>query len=130
MADRIDADELKGRISIEEMIMACGVDLKKQGSELKGLCPFHDEKTPSFTVTPHKESFYCFGCAAGGDHIEFLKDFHGCDFNGAIEKLQEMAGGGVSTPSARVKRESFRQPKPEEKWKFHGAGPEVDPCRS
>lgn len=130
MADRIDVDELKGRISLEEMIIACGVDLKKQGNELKGLCPFHDEKTPSFTVTPSKESYYCFGCAAGGDHVQFLKDLYGCDFNGAIEKLQELVGGGVTAGPTRAKRQSVREPGPEDKWKFKGAGPEVDPLTS
>lgn len=130
MADRINVDELKGRISLEDMILACGVELKKQGAEMKGLCPLHDEKTPSFTVTPQNQSYYCFGCGAGGDHIQFLKDLHGCDFNGAIEKLELIVGGGSVSGSSAPKRKRAATPKPDEKWKFSGAGPEVEPLKS
>ena len=64
-------NELKMRNDIESVI-APYVVLKKKGSNLVGLCPFHNEKTGSFTVWPNNGSFYCFGCGAGGDAITFL----------------------------------------------------------
>ena len=56
-----------------ESVIGSYVSLKRAGSNLKGLCPFHSEKTPSFTVYPQDNSFYCFGCGAGGDVITFIK---------------------------------------------------------
>src|SRR5690349_23611244 len=62
------------------------------GGSLKGLCPFHDEKTPSFNVTPARGLFYCFSCAQGGDVIKFVQDIDGLSFVEAIEKLAGRAG--------------------------------------
>ena len=56
-----------------ETVVGAYVSLKRAGSNLKGLCPFHSEKSPSFTVYPNDNSFYCFGCGAGGDVITFIK---------------------------------------------------------
>src|ERR1700756_1555468 len=65
------------------------------GGSLKGLCPFHDEKTPSFNVTPGKELYYCFSCTAGGDVIKFVQEIEHLTFAEAIERLGAPAGGGV-----------------------------------
>src|ERR671935_1242925 len=61
--------------------------LRKQGASLKGLCPFHQEKTPSFSVMPDRGIYHCFGCGEGGDAIDFVEKTEGVDFVGAIEWL-------------------------------------------
>ena len=63
------------------------VELRKRGRQLWGLCPFHAEKTPSFAVDPEKEVFYCHGCHAGGNVIEFVKLIEGIDFKTAAKNL-------------------------------------------
>ena len=63
--------------------------LRKAGSSYKGLCPFHEEKTPSFSVQPDKGSYHCFGCGVGGDAISFVQETEGLDFVGAIEWLAD-----------------------------------------
>ena len=68
------------------------VSLKRAGSNLKGLCPFHNEKTPSFTVYPHDNSFYCFGCGVGGNAITFIRQAEHLDYPDAIEFLARRAG--------------------------------------
>src|SRR6516164_4914721 len=62
------------------------------GGSLKGLCPFHDEKTPSFNVTPGKELYYCFSCTAGGDVIKFIQSIENLTFTEAVERLAARAG--------------------------------------
>ena len=66
--------------------------LRKGGSRLKGLCPFHQEKTPSFVVTPDRGTFKCFGCGEGGDGITFVEKKENLDFVGAIEWLADRFG--------------------------------------
>ncbi|MDD3765663.1 MAG: DNA primase [Eubacteriales bacterium] len=68
------------------------VSLKRSGGTLKGLCPFHKEKTPSFTVSPDKQLYYCFGCGRGGNIIGFVKDIENLDFVEAVKYLAEQAG--------------------------------------
>src|SRR6266511_3188806 len=63
--------------------------LRKSGSRLVGLCPFHQEKTPSFGVSPDRGTFKCFGCGEGGDAIAFVEKLEGVDFVGAIEWLAD-----------------------------------------
>lgn len=83
--------ELKSRSEIEDVISPY-VQLKRRGSTLVGLCPFHNEKTPSFTVYPQTQSFYCFGCGAGGDAITFIKKIENLDYVDAVRFLAERAG--------------------------------------
>ncbi|MCR9144906.1 MAG: DNA primase [bacterium] len=68
------------------------VPLKRAGKRLTGLCPFHSEKTPSFSVTPEKGLFYCFGCGKGGDLLRFVMDYEGLSFPEALETLGRFAG--------------------------------------
>ena len=75
-----------------ESLIGSYVSLKRAGSNLKGLCPFHNEKTPSFTVYPQDNSFYCFGCGAGGDAITFIKKRENLDYPDAVEFLANRAG--------------------------------------
>jgi DNA primase len=63
--------------------------LKRSGARFTGLCPFHDERTPSFSVSPEKGTYYCFGCQRGGDAISFVEENEGVDFVGAIEWLAQ-----------------------------------------
>src|ERR1700722_15936992 len=79
---------LKQRISIVDVVQEY-TTLKKAGSYLKGTCPFHSEKTASFTVSPHKEIFYCFGCHASGDTIGFIAKIEHCSQLEAAQHLIE-----------------------------------------
>ncbi len=84
-------DEIVARNDIEQTIGSY-VTLKRAGSNLHGLCPFHNEKTPSFTVFPATKSFYCFGCGAGGDVVSFIMREENLDYVGALEHLAARAG--------------------------------------
>ncbi len=83
--------ELKSRNEIGE-IAASYIQLRQRGKNLVGLCPFHSEKTPSFTVFPDSQSFYCFGCGAGGDVITFIKKIENLDYIEAVRFLAQRAG--------------------------------------
>ncbi len=83
--------ELKARCNIEDVISQY-VQLKRAGSNLVGCCPFHSERTPSFTVFRNNENFYCFGCGAGGDVITFVMKMENVDYMTAVEHLAARAG--------------------------------------
>ncbi|MBQ7107308.1 MAG: DNA primase [Clostridia bacterium] len=83
--------EIKYRNDIESVISPY-VSLKRAGKNLKGLCPFHNEKTPSFTVYPENGSFYCFGCGVGGDIFTFTKTIENLDYIEAVKLLAERSG--------------------------------------
>jgi DNA primase len=88
--------EIRNAADIADIISE-RVVLKKSGKDLSGLCPFHSEKTPSFTVSPSKQIFYCFGCGAGGDVFSFLMKHDGIGF---MEAVQGLAGRyGITLPS-------------------------------
>lgn len=87
--------ELQDKVDIESVISSC-ISLKRRGKNLVGLCPFHNEKTPSFTVYPESNSFYCFGCGAGGDVISFVRRMENLDYIEAVKAVAQMAG--VSMP--------------------------------
>ena len=84
-------EELRYRCDIEQIISSY-TQLKRAGRTLKGLCPFHSEKTPSFVVYPENHSFYCFGCAAGGDVITFIRMAEHLEYIEAIRFLAEKVG--------------------------------------
>jgi DNA primase len=83
--------ELREKIDIETVVSPY-VNLRRRGRLLTGLCPFHGEKTPSFTVYPDSQSFYCFGCGAGGEIITFVRRIENLDFVEAVKSLAEKAG--------------------------------------
>ena len=94
MAGRIPQaflDDLLDRVDIVEVIDR-RVKLKKSGKNYSARCPFHDEKTPSFSVNPDKQFYYCFGCGAGGNALGFLMDYESLDFPQAVENLASSAG--------------------------------------
>ena len=83
--------QIKDRLSIEEVISSY-IKLDKAGKNFKAKCPFHNEKTPSFFVSPERGNYYCFGCTAKGDIFTFIEEFEGLDFKGALKILAEKAG--------------------------------------
>jgi DNA primase len=97
-------EELLGRVDIVELIEP-RVHLKRTGREYQACCPFHDEKTPSFTVSPQKQFYHCFGCGAHGSAIGFLMNYEGLEFVDAVEELARHAG-------LKVPREASDKPRP------------------
>ena len=87
MASKFDPDDLqKVREAIPiESVVSDYVSLARKGSSLMGLCPFHDEKTASFSVTPVRNMWHCFGCGEGGDTIDFVQRIEGLTFPEAVE---------------------------------------------
>src|SRR2546430_11140140 len=104
-----DLAEVRERANLVEVISA-HAQLRKAGPRtFKGLCPFHQEKTPSFTVDPAKQVYYCFGCGAGGDVFDFLRGAEGLSFTEAAERLATRLGITLRTeagaaPAARSRR--------------------------
>ena len=93
--------DLLARVDIADVV-GRHVQLKKAGQNLLGLCPFHGEKTPSFTVSPSKQFFHCFGCGAHGSAIGFLMEHRGLPYVEAIRELAQMVGMPVPEESARA----------------------------
>lgn len=91
MISRDTVDEVLLRNDIESLIGSY-VPLKRAGTNLKGLCPFHNEKTPSFVVYPSENSFFCFGCGVGGNAITFIRQIEHLDYPDAVEFLARRAG--------------------------------------
>ncbi len=75
-----------------ENVLGDYIDLRRRGRNLVGLCPFHNEKTPSFTVYPETSSYYCFGCGAGGDVVSFIRNIENLDYVEAVKLLADRAG--------------------------------------
>ena len=104
--------ELLARVDIAEVV-GRHVELKRGGANLMGLCPFHGEKSPSFSVNPAKQFYYCFGCGAGGDAIRFLTEHLGLSFVEAVRDLAQGAGLTVPeeqvSPQERERRDTLRQ---------------------
>ena len=102
-------NQIKERLSIEEVVSAY-IKLECSGANLKARCPFHNEKTPSFFVSPARGSYYCFGCGAKGDIFTFVEEFEGLDFKGALKLLANKAGIRLENYSKETKeRESEKE---------------------
>lgn len=101
-------DEVKYRNKIEDVISSY-VNLKRAGSNYQGLCPFHSEKTPSFTVFPNTETFHCFGCGAGGDVISFIMRAENLEYPGAVEFLAKRAGLEMPEEAGSAKSETVKR---------------------
>ena len=91
MYSRELVDAIKDRSDLVDLI-GTYVTLRRAGSNYNGLCPFHSEKTPSFTVFPDNQSFFCFGCEAGGDAFTFIMRMENLDYKGSLEFLAKRAG--------------------------------------
>ncbi len=108
-------EEIKARNDIESVVSGY-VSLKRAGSNMVGLCPFHSEKGPSFTVFSSSQNFYCFGCGAGGDVVTFIRKIENLDYPSAIEFLAKRAGitiqrGKDEEMSARRKEKTLQMNK-------------------
>lgn len=97
-------EKIKERLGIEEVISSY-IKLERAGKNLKARCPFHNEKTPSFFISPDRGTYYCFGCAASGDIFTFVEEFEGLDFKGALKLLADRAGVQLE-PYSRQAKES------------------------
>jgi DNA primase len=97
--------EIKERLPIEEVVSRY-VKLDKSGINLKGLCPFHSEKSPSFFVAPHRGSFICFGCGKKGDVFTFVQEIEGIEFFDALKRLAEETGVKLDTSKHDIKEKN------------------------
>jgi len=96
MSDTVQ--KIKDRLGIEEVV-GTYIKLEKAGKNLKACCPFHNEKTPSFVVSPDRGTFYCFGCGKKGDVFTFVQEFESLDFMGALTLLADRAGVPIESSS-------------------------------
>lgn len=101
MIDQSVIEEIKARNDIVDLISSY-VSLKRAGSNMLGLCPFHSEKTPSFTVFPARQGYYCFGCGAGGDAITFVRQIENLEYVPALEFLAKRVG--ITIPADATRR--------------------------
>ncbi|MEE3467863.1 MAG: DNA primase [Eubacterium sp.] len=99
-------DNIRNRCNIVDLV-GTYVSLKRAGASYKGLCPFHNEKTPSFMVTPSKKMYYCFGCHKGGDVFTFLMDYENMTFTEAVQYLAEREG--ITLPEVENNAEARRR---------------------
>src|SRR3990167_7091466 len=91
-----DLAALKKSTDLVAVVQSRGVKLKRQGADFVGLCPFREEKTPSFHVTPSKNLFHCFGCGAAGSVIDFVMKKDGLTKQQAIDWLVKQSGGAIA----------------------------------
>ena len=89
MSDTVQ--QIKDRLSIVDVVSQY-VKLERAGVTLRARCPFHAERTPSFTVSPERGTYHCFGCGVGGDIFTFVETIEGLDFKGAMKVLADKAG--------------------------------------
>lgn len=97
-----DIQEIRNRVNLVDLVSHY-TTLKRSGRSLRGLCPFHSEKTPSFYVDPEKQLYHCFGCGAGGDIFDFVMEMEKLNFNEAVEYLAEKAGVTLTQVSGYAK---------------------------
>jgi len=100
-----EIERLKSEVSVVRLVEAAGIVLARQGKDLAGRCPFHEEDTPSLTVTPEKNLWHCFGCSAGGGPIDWVMRRNGVSFRHAVELLRE---GLPAVTDGTVKRATVR----------------------
>jgi len=105
-------ERVKQAVDIVEVVSA-HTDLRRQGARMVGLCPFHDERTPSFSVDPQEKLYHCFGCGVGGDAIKFVEEKEGVGFAEAVELLADRYGVELEReredPQAEAKRQRRRR---------------------
>src|SRR5574344_402240 len=99
-------EEIRQKNDIVDIVSGY-VRLQKKGSNYFGLCPFHNEKSPSFSVSPNKQMYYCFGCGAGGNVFTFIMEYENYSFQEAIKFLADRAG--VSLPEIEYNEETRKR---------------------
>jgi len=97
-------EEIKSKLSIVDVVSSY-IKLERAGSNFKARCPFHNEKTASFFISPSRETYHCFGCNRGGDMLSFVQEIEGIDFRGALGLLAERAGVRITASEPGVNRE-------------------------
>ncbi len=103
-----EIERLKNEISVERLIEGSGIELKKTGKDLLGQCPFHDDGTPSLSVTPAKNLWHCLGCGAGGGPIDWIIKKNGVSFRHAVELLRDGISS-LAAGSGTVKRSTIKK---------------------
>jgi len=111
-------DEIKNKLSIVDLVSQY-VQLKKAGRNFKGLCPFHNEKTPSFIVSPEKGIAYCFGCHKGGDIFKFIQEVEGVEFHEALTILADKANVKIERSAFSSKKSKERKNQKEVLYAIH-----------
>ncbi|HLU36590.1 MAG TPA: DNA primase, partial [Thermomicrobiales bacterium] len=101
--------EVRDRIDVVDLVQGYVPSLKKAGANFKGLCPFHNEKTPSFIVFPDSQNFHCFGCGKGGDIFTFYMLVENVEFREALKELATRAGVELEVGAARPPEEKEKQ---------------------
>jgi DNA primase len=102
-------EEVRTRNDIVDIVSQY-VNLKKKGANYFGLCPFHNEKSPSFSVSPGKQMYYCFGCGAGGNVFNFVMEYENYTFGEALKHLADRAG--VQLPKIEYSGEAKKKAEP------------------
>ena len=102
-----DVETIKDRLDIVDVV-GTYVKLEKAGKNFRARCPFHNERTPSFNVSPDRQSYHCFGCGASGDMFSFVEQFEGVDFYGALKILADRAGVALEKKNPQAKDERDR----------------------
>src|SRR3970040_3136620 len=97
-------EQIKERLPIDQVISSY-IKIDRAGANYKARCPFHSEKTPSFMVSPSRNTYHCFGCNRGGDIFSFVEEIEGVDFKRALEILADRAGIDLPRIDPRLKRE-------------------------
>jgi DNA primase len=102
-----DVETIKDKLDVVDVIGSY-IKLEKAGKNFRARCPFHNERTPSFNVSPDRGTYHCFGCGVGGDIFSFVEQFEGVDFRGALQILADRAGISLQKENPKVKDERER----------------------
>lgn len=110
--NEFEKDEIKKKIDIVNLFEQFGIKLTRKGKNYTGLCPWHDDKRPSLSVSREKGQYNCFGCGESGDHFTLVEKMKGCDFKEALAFLKSMSGKTTIKPSEYQKQESPEEEHP------------------